>query len=258
MTPDDRSTARDRTTRSDDGVSVSVPDRELSVEITGETTEVPELVARATAGDRDAFAALYREYVPTVYKFLYYRLNRNQAMAEDFTGEVFMRALRKVQDFNWTGADFGSWLLRIARNLVLDHAKSSRARMELLNDEMPEDTTPDDRGTEAEVVRALTNEGVYAAIKRLSPDQRDVITMRFIQGMDVSEVAEAMGKKEGTVRTLQFRGLKALQKLLVKDGVVDISDTATRPGGVRRAENGRSGGRTESEAARFGIAEGER
>ena len=239
-------------------VSVTASDADLSVEHTPDTPEVPDLVARAVDGDREAFAALYREYLPTVYKFLYYRLNQNKAMAEDMAGEVFLRALRKVGDFNWTGADFGAWLLRIARNLILDNAKSSRNRLEVLNDEMPEDLTPEDRGTEAQVLQFATNQGLYDAIKKLSPDQRDVITMRFIQGMGVSEVATAMGKKEGTVRTLQFRGLKALEKHLVRGGVVDITDTTIRPGGVRESENGRSGGRTESEAARFGVAEGDR
>jgi RNA polymerase sigma-70 factor (TIGR02952 family) len=255
MTPENSAAPQDLTL---DGSSLSVEAAGLAVEVTDTPPEIPELLQRAKDGDRQAFAALYREYLPTVYKFLYYRMGNNKAVAEDMTAEVFLRALRKIADFNWTGADFGSWLLRIARNLVLDNAKSSRARLELLNDEMPE-SEPDERtSTESAVLQNITNQGVYEAIKQLSPDQRDVITMRFIQGLDVCEVAEAMGKKEGTVRTLQFRGLKALQKLLVKGGVVDITDTTIRAGGLRLSENGRSGGRTESEAARFGVAEGER
>ncbi len=238
-------------------LAVVVPDSDLSVEMTSATPEVPELLALAKAGDRQAFAALYRTYLPTVYKFLFYRLNNNKAMAEDMTAEVFLRALRKIEDFNWTGADFGSWLLRIARNLILDNAKSSRARLEILNDEMPEDAAGEARSTESQVMENATNSGIYTAIKQLSPDQRDVITMRFIQGMDVTDVATALGKKEGTVRTLQFRGLKALQKLLVKGGVVDITDTPFAAT-VRLSENGRSGGRTESEAARFGVSDGDR
>ncbi|MFA5889497.1 MAG: sigma-70 family RNA polymerase sigma factor [Actinomycetota bacterium] len=230
----------------------------LAVEVSATPPEIPELVAAAKAGDRAAFAALYRNYLPTVYKFIYYRMNSNRAVAEDMTAEVFVRALRKIGDFNWTGADFGSWLLRIARNLVLDNAKSSRARFEILNDEMPERATHEEHSTESAAMANLTNQGVYSAIRRLSPDQRDVITMRFIQGMEVGAVAAALGKKEGTVRTLQFRGLKALQKLLVKDGVVDLTDAAIRPDGVRMASNGRGEGRTESEAARFGVAEGDR
>ena len=230
----------------------------LAVEVRPTSPEIPELVAAAKAGDRAAFAALYRNYLPTVYKFLYYRMNSNKAVAEDMTAEVFLRALRKIGDFNWTGADFGSWLLRIARNLVLDNAKSSRAKLEILNDEMPERATHEEQSTESAAMANMTNEGVYSAIRRLSPDQRDVITMRFIQGMEVGAVATALGKKEGTVRTLQFRGLKALQRLLVKDGVVDLADAEIRPDGVRMAANGRGEGRTESEAARFGVAEGER
>lgn len=238
---------------------VEAPAKDITVEVAAPpVAEIPELLAAAKAGDKQAFAALYRAYLPTVYKFLYYRLNSNKAMAEDMTAEVFLRALRKIGDFNWTGADFGSWLLRIARNLILDNAKSSRSKLEVLNDEMPEDAAGLTRSTEASVMENLTNDGVYQAIKQLSPDQRDVITMRFIQGMDVSQVADAMGKKEGTIRTLQFRGLKSLQKLLVKGGVVDITDTSILAGGVRESSNGRDGGRTESEAARFGISDGDR
>lgn len=242
------------------GALTAVPaaQEDVTLEVAPQSAEIPELLARAKEGDREAFAALYRTYLPTVYKFLYYRLNSNKAAAEDMTSEVFLRAVRKIGDFNWTGADFGSWLLRIARNLILDNAKSSRARLEILNDEMPEDVAGEAASTESAAMENWTNQNIYRAIKRLSPDQRDVITMRFIQGMDVPAVAAAMGKKEGTVRTLQFRGLKALQKLLVNDGVVDLTGTSIQPEGVRLSENGRSGGRTESEAARFGIAEGER
>jgi len=258
MTPELESAAPAETMETTSSLAVSMPSQGVEVRVTEESPETPDLIARATAGDRQAFAALYRQYMPTVYKFLYYRMGNNKAVAEDMTAEVFLRALRKVTDFNWTGADFGSWLLRIARNLVLDNAKSSRARLEMLNDEIPEDSCGEDRSTESAVMENLDNQHIYKAIKQLSPDQRDVITMRFIQGMDVADVAQAMGKKEGTVRTLQFRGLKALQKLLVKDGFAASDSSPILPGGVRLSENGRGSGRTESEAARFGVAEGER
>lgn len=237
---------------------LSVASDDLSVQVSPPAPEIPELVARAKDGDRYAFADLYRAYMPTVYKFLYYRMGNNRTVAEDMTAEVFLRALRKIADFNWTGADFGSWLLRIARNLVLDNAKSSRARLEILNDEMPEEASGGGRSTEAAVLENIRNESVYGAIRKLSPDQRDVITMRFIQGMDVSQVATAMNKKEGTIRTLQFRGLKTLQKLLVRGGFAELSDSSIAPEGVRLPQNGRGKGRTESEAARFGVAEGDR
>ena len=223
-----------------------------------EPTESELLVAKAKTGDREAFAGLYRMYLPTVYKFLFYRVG-NKAQAEDMTAEVFLRALRKIGDFTWTGADFGAWLLRIARNLILDDAKSSRARLEMLNDEMPEDSGGEAPTAEAECMENLTCQEIYKAITKLRPDQREVVTLRFLHGMGVGEVAEIMGKKEGTVRTLQFRGLKALEKILVARGVVDpIVAMRIAPEGVRLSENGRGSGRTESEAARFGVVDGDR
>lgn len=238
------------------GLTVTVSTPAVSVAMTAASPEVEALVCRAKEGDRTAFAALYRTYLPTVYKFLYYRLG-NKSLTEDMTAEVFLRALRKIGDFTWTGADFGAWLLRIARNLVLDEAKSSRARLEVLNDEMPE--TGGAPTAEATVIENLTNQEVYRAIRRLRPDQQEVITLRFLHGMGVSDVARLMNKKEGTVRTLQFRGLKALEKILVSRGVVDApAGCRVAPEGVRLPTNGRGRGRTEPEAARFGCSEGER
>lgn len=221
-------------------------------------TDTRALVELAKQGDRQAFANLYRIYLPTVYKFIYYRMNGNKAMAEDLTGEVFLRALRKIGDYKITGADFGAWLVRIARNLIYDNAKSARHRLEQLADETPEDAGGTSDATEDLVVDGLEHKQVVQAIDKLSPDQRDVITMRFLQGWEVSEVAEALGKKEGTVRTLQFRGLKALQKHLVRDGIVDPTYFRVTPGGVRDETNGRTGDVTESEAARYGVADGAR
>lgn len=220
--------------------------------------EAEALVAKAKSGDREAFATLYRMYLPTVYKFLYYRLN-NKTQVEDMTAEVFLRALRKIEDFTWTGADFGAWLLRIARNLVLDEAKSSRARLELATDEMPEESAGRAATAEDAAIERFTNSEVKDAIQRLRPDQRDVVTLRFLHGLSVSEVSEIMSKKEGTIRTLQFRGLKSLEKVLVSRGVLEArAATKARAGGVRLAQNGVADGRTEAEAARYGWKDGER
>lgn len=259
MTPSDATALEQQATASAAAdLSVSVSASNVTVQVTPAAPEVSTLVALAKEGDRAAFAQLYRTYLPAVYKFLFYRLG-NKAQTEDMTAEVFLRALRKIGDFTWTGADFGAWLMRIARNLVLDEAKSSRARLEVLNDEMPEDAAGENAPAENAAMERFTNVEVYKAIKRLRPDQQEVITLRFLHGMGVQDVARVMNKKEGTVRTLQFRGLKALEKILVARGVVD-APAALRisPQGVRVASNGRTGDRTEAEAARFGDGDGDR
>lgn len=237
---------------------IRVEAESVSVAIAPASPEVETLVARAKDGDRQAFAALYRTYLPNVYKFLYYRLN-NKSQVEDMTAEVFLRALRKIGDFTWTGADFGAWLLRIARNLILDEAKSSRAKLEHLAEEMPEDSSGQAETAEDAVIERFNQSAVRDAIKTLRPDQRDVVTLRFLQGLSVPEVAQLMDKKEGTIRTLQFRGLKALEKVLVSRGVLEGRGTCSAvAGGVRRGASGRKQSRTESEAARYGWKDGER
>lgn len=259
MTPSDATALNEQATASAaDSLSVSVSASNVTVQVTPAAPEVATLVARAKEGDRAAFAQLYRTYLPAVYKFLFYRLG-NKAQTEDMTAEVFLRALRKIGDFTWTGADFGAWLMRIARNLVLDDAKSSRARLEVLNDEMPEEAAGENAPAESAAMERFTNVEVYKAIKRLRPDQQEVITLRFLHGMGVQDVARVMNKKEGTVRTLQFRGLKALEKILVARGIVDApAALKISPDGVRAASNGRTGDRTEAEAARFGDGDGDR
>ena len=94
-----------------------------------EHVEIWELVTRAQAGDGEAFGQLYDRYVDTVYRFIYFRVN-DRALAEDFTSETFLRALRRIGTISYQGRDIGAWFVTIARNIVLDHMKSARHRLE--------------------------------------------------------------------------------------------------------------------------------
>ncbi|MGH3744552.1 MAG: sigma-70 family RNA polymerase sigma factor, partial [Mycobacteriales bacterium] len=91
---------------------------------------VIRLVARAQAGDAEAFGEIYDRYVDLIYRYIYYRVGSKQ-LAEDLTSETFLRALRRIGSFTWQGRDVGAWFVTIARNLVTDHYKSSRYRLEI-------------------------------------------------------------------------------------------------------------------------------
>ena len=93
------------------------------------------LVELAQRGDAEAFGQLYDHYVPSVYRYVYYRVGTH-ALAEDITSETFLRALRSLGSFRWQGRDFGAWLVTIARNLVTDHFKSGRFRLEVATGEI--------------------------------------------------------------------------------------------------------------------------
>ena len=182
-------------------------------EASDQLNETFELVSKAKLGDQTAFAQLYRLHVQSVYRYLAYRL-RDNATAEDLTAEVFVRALRKIGDFEWRGVDFSAWLLRIARNILLDHVKSSGSRLEVVGiapGDMPESATP---GSDLEVIDRLDREALHLALNKLRPEHQEVLYLRFLQGLSSSEVAQAMGKTEGAVRVLQFRALKHLVKVM--------------------------------------------
>lgn len=181
-----------------------------------EATRLHALVDLARDGDAEAFGQLYDHYVSGVYRFIYYRVGSHQ-LAEDLTSETFLRGLRAIGRFTWQGKDFGAWLTTIARNLVTDHFKSGRTRLEHAAEELPE---PDDWSSptpEDEVLTSLTNDALFAAMADLPDEQRDCVLMRFIQGLSIAQTAAALDRSEGAVKQLQLRAVRSLAKKLPED-----------------------------------------
>ncbi|MHC0430384.1 ECF subfamily RNA polymerase sigma factor, BldN family [Streptomyces sp. O3] len=180
-----------------------------------DSARMMELVERAQAGETDAFGRLYDQYSDTVYRYIYYRVG-GKATAEDLTSETFLRALRRIGTFTWQGRDFGAWLVTIARNLVADHFKSSRFRLEVTTGEML-DANEVERSPEDSVLESLSNAALLDAVRRLNPQQQECVTLRFLQGLSVAETARVMGKNEGAIKTLQYRAVRTLARLLPED-----------------------------------------
>ncbi|WP_329175852.1 MULTISPECIES: ECF subfamily RNA polymerase sigma factor, BldN family [unclassified Streptomyces] len=174
-----------------------------------------DLVERAQDGETEAFGRLYDHYSDTVYRYIYYRVG-SKATAEDLTSETFLRALRRIGTFTWQGRDFGAWLVTIARNLVADHFKSSRFRLEVTTGEML-DANEVERSPEDSVLESLSNEALLTAVRKLNPQQQECVTLRFLQGLSVAETARVMGKNEGAIKTLQYRAVRTLARLLPDD-----------------------------------------
>ncbi|MGG7573010.1 ECF subfamily RNA polymerase sigma factor, BldN family [Streptomyces sirii] len=174
-----------------------------------------DLVERAQAGEAEAFGRLYDQYADTVYRYIYYRVG-GRATAEDLTSETFLRALRRIGTFTWQGRDFGAWLVTIARNLVADHFKSSRFRLEVTTGEML-DANEVERSPEDSVLESLSNAALLEAVRKLNPQQQECVTLRFLQGLSVAETARVMGKNEGAIKTLQYRAVRTLARLLPED-----------------------------------------
>ncbi|OON78342.1 ECF subfamily RNA polymerase sigma factor, BldN family [Streptomyces tsukubensis] len=180
-----------------------------------DSARMMDLVERAQGGEADAFGRLYDQYSDTVYRYIYYRVG-GKATAEDLTSETFLRALRRIGTFTWQGRDFGAWLVTIARNLVADHFKSSRFRLEVTTGEML-DANEVERSPEDSVLESLSNAALLDAVRRLNPQQQECVTLRFLQGLSVAETARVMGKNEGAIKTLQYRAVRTLARLLPDD-----------------------------------------
>ena len=169
------------------------------------------LALRAGKGDAAAFGALYDRYVDAVYRYVFYRV-RNDADAEDLVSDVFMRALRAIPRYEPRVA-FLAWLYRIARNAVIDRARRSRTQISfedaLAHPGVDQVVEPD-----AAILALSDKEAVRGALAKLTPLQQEVIVLRFLEGYSTLEIAKLVGKRENTVRGIQFRALEMLRALI--------------------------------------------
>jgi RNA polymerase sigma-70 factor (ECF subfamily) len=192
----------------------SLPNRALEgAVISAEREEDARLARRAGNGEAEAFGVLYDRYVDAVYRYVYYRV-RNEAEAEDVTSEVFMRALRAIPKYEPRQA-FLAWLYRIARNAVIDRSRRQASRKQvsfedaLAHPHGDQVVNPDEgllAGSDASVVRK--------AMQELTPLQQEVLVLRYVEGLDTKSICRITGKRDGTIRGIEFRALSALRALI--------------------------------------------
>ena len=174
--------------------------------------ELQRLVEQASKGDAGAFGKLYDLYLDMVYRYVYYKVGA-QAEAEDLTSQVFVKAWEAIPRFQWREVPFSHWLMRLARNAVIDHYRTAKPHGEL-----DSELVSQEHGPQAEYLRQERFRELEAAIRQLPEDQRAVIELRFIEDMDYAEVALITGKSQGALRVMQFRALAALRKILEQEG----------------------------------------
>ncbi len=168
-----------------------------------------QLVMRARSGDRRAYGKLFRLCYEDIFDYVARRVG-NFADAEDLTMQVFAKGLKAVSGYEDRGHSVKAWLYRIAHNAVVDHFRAQRQSVEL--DELPE--LADGVDVEKMVSDRSELAGLYRQIAALPKAQAEVVVLRFIEDLSVGETAMVLGKKEVTVRALQFKGIKNLRAKL--------------------------------------------
>lgn len=173
-------------------------------------------VARASAGDSEAFSFLYERNVSRIYNYIYYRIG-SDADAEDITSRVFYRAFGHINTYVDKGVPFSAWLYRIAHNLIANWHRDTHRRKEVpLEDqiELPIKADHPERAME----KTQEVEQLLQGIRRLSPDRQQLLILKFVEDLSNAEIADIMGKSEGAIKSLYHRALIALRVEMEKIG----------------------------------------
>jgi RNA polymerase sigma-70 factor (ECF subfamily) len=180
-------------------------------------TEPKRLLREAKNGNAEAFGKLYSLYFTPVYRYVLLRV-RDRTLTEDITQTVFMKVYRSLDTFHVGSISPLAYFFTVARNTIIDHWKKKRETVfgDLGDEESdtPLDIPDNREHDETRVDRAVTMERVRSALRSVSEDQREVLTLKFIAQLSNHEIARAMGKTEDAIRQLQSRGLKALRDAL--------------------------------------------
>jgi RNA polymerase sigma-70 factor, ECF subfamily len=172
-------------------------------------------VERAKQGDQDALRFLYVTYSDNVYGYVC-SIVRDLHAAEDVTQQVFAKLITVISKYDDRGVPFFAWLLRLARNVSIDHLRANR----LTPTESVLDSTAD---AGADPDRVMT---VRAALATLPEEQREVLILRHLVGLTPGQIADRMGRTEGSIHGLHHRGRRALRRELVRLGSAPCTRSA--------------------------------
>src|SRR3954452_8726843 len=173
------------------------------------TENVRKLVDLAQQGDRAALEELYLIHFDRIYSYLHMSVG-NKHDAEDLTTQTFLKMLESIGRFRWQAAPFSAWLFRIAHNLATHHFRARRRWQP--EEEVPEPIGSEEPSAELEAMQSIGRQSMMELIEKLSPEQQQVLTLKFVFNFPNADVAKILDKTEGAIKSLQHRALASLQK----------------------------------------------
>ena len=170
-----------------------------------------ELLEQAKRGNAEAYGKLYEQYLTPVYRYVYSRVWQRE-LAEDLTQTVFLKVFQALERFEQREVEPLAYFFTVARNTVLDYWKKKRD-LPLDDGTFPEPVALGSHPSEA-VDQAIARGSIEQALQELTPEQQEVVRLRFLADQPTHQVAKVMGKSEAAVRQLQSRAIKTLRKHL--------------------------------------------
>jgi RNA polymerase sigma-70 factor (ECF subfamily) len=170
-----------------------------------------ELLAQARRGNERALMQIYESYFPPIYNFIRLRVE-DTAMAEDLASEVFLQFVVSVRGKTAPRHSLRGWLFRVARHTLHDHyGKRQKFTTTVLEEWMP---APMNDDPEIEFIHSLDIQRARQALKMLAEEQQEVLILRFGHALDLQQTADVMGKSVSAVKSLQFRAVNTLRRIL--------------------------------------------
>ena len=167
--------------------------------------DLESVLPKARLLDDQALSELYKHYYPKIVKFIYYRTAPKYA--EDLASDVFVKVIRSIPK---QSGNFDAWIYRIARNVMIDKGRHVNSRPEVELSQEYAENVEDVRKQQESVNDAMD---IHHALEQLNDEQREFLTLKFIQGLDNKDIADITGKEIGALRAMQFRALKSLKNI---------------------------------------------
>lgn len=185
-------------------------------------TGIRNLVKRAKDRDPEAFGMLYDVYADPIFRYIYYKVG-NFAESQDLTGQTFLKAFENIESYQVRDVAFSSWLYRIAHNMAVDYFRRESRRESIHITEHAAEPASDENPVE-KVMSDVESERLYKAMQKLTHNQREVVTLKFIDNLSNHQVSEIMGLSVAAVKSTQKRGLLSLHRILSNSSEIGITE----------------------------------
>jgi RNA polymerase sigma-70 factor (ECF subfamily) len=176
-----------------------------------------KLIRAAQRGDTRAFGELYSAYVHDIYRYILFRVGSPE-LAQDLTADVFLRAVEGLAKYQDRQIPLLAWLYRIAHARVIDHYRRTR-RVGEQEDIDEVDISTDEADLDTDLMSDFQQRKVHEALRKLPSDQQQVLLLRFIEGYNIQQTADILGKTIGAVKMIQRRALQAMNFELTRQGI---------------------------------------
>lgn len=167
------------------------------------------LVTQSKAGKEQAYTKIFDKYYDDIYRFVCFKIAPSET-AEDLTAEVFTRVWKYIHERQQTVDNCRALLYRVARNVIIDYYRKTPVMP--LRDEVIDQLPDESAGIEEKIERKLQLELVEKALANLSPEQQQLIVLRYMHELSFQEIARITGLRRGTLRVVTHRALRKLRQ----------------------------------------------